>query len=71
MAKRLVLNLVVAGIAAVIFWLVPLATGTQVLLFLGSIIVFLICFAVSGSLDDSMYLGCAVSLTAQRATHDW
>jgi len=55
MAKRLVLNVikVVAGIAAMVFWFVPLATGTQVVLFVGSIVVLLICFAASSSLDDS------------------
>jgi len=36
-----------------IFGFMPLATGTQVLLFGGSIVVLLICFAASGSLDDS------------------
>jgi hypothetical protein len=54
-AKRVVLNVikVVAGIAAAVFWFVPLATGTQVVLFVGSIVVLLICFAASSSLDDS------------------
>ncbi len=55
MAKRLVLNVVkvVAVIAAIVFWFMPLATATQVLLFVGSIVVLLICLAASGSLDDS------------------
>jgi hypothetical protein len=54
MAKRIVLNIfkVIAGIAAVVFWFVPLATGTQVILFIGSIVVLLVCFAVSSNLDD-------------------
>ena len=55
MAKRFVLNVVkvVAVIAAMVFWFMPLATGTQVLLFAGSVVVLLICLAASGSLDDS------------------
>jgi len=55
MAKRIVRNVikVVAGIAAVAFWLVPLSTWTQALLFVASIVVMLICFAISANLDDS------------------
>ena len=55
MAKRFVLNVVkvVAVIAAMVFWFMPLATGTQVLLFAGSIVVLLICLAASGNLGDS------------------
>ncbi len=54
MAKRIVLNVVkgIAGIAAVVFWLMPLRTGTQVLLFAGSIVVMIICVAISNGLDD-------------------
>lgn len=43
---------VVAGIAAVVFFFMPLRTFTQVLLCVGSLAIALICFAVSGSLDD-------------------
>jgi hypothetical protein len=54
-AKKVALNIikVIAGIAAVVFWLVPLRTGTQFLLFVASMVVMLICFAISGNLDDS------------------
>jgi hypothetical protein len=54
MAKHIVLNVikVIAGIAAVVFWVVPLRTGTQFLLFSASIVVMLICFSVSSNLDD-------------------
>ena len=54
-AKNVALNIikVIAGIAAVVFWLVPLRTGTQFLLFVASTVVMLICFAISGNLDDS------------------
>ena len=54
MAKRVILTTtkIVAGIAAVAFWLMPLRTGTQFLLFVGSIVVLVICFAVSSNLDD-------------------
>ena len=54
MAKRIVLKAIkiVAGTAAVVFWLMPLSTGTQFLLFAGSIVVLLICFALSSNLDD-------------------
>ena len=41
-----------AGIAAVVFWFCPLRTGTQVLLFVASIVLFLICHAVLSNLDD-------------------
>jgi hypothetical protein len=53
MAKRIVLKAIkiVAGTAAVVFWLMPLSTGT-LLLFAGSIVVLLICFALSSNLDD-------------------
>jgi lipopolysaccharide export LptBFGC system permease protein LptF len=59
MVKRIVLKVtqVIAGIAAVVFWLVPLRTGTQVLLFVASISVMLICFAVSSNLDDKANAG--------------
>lgn len=54
MSKRIALKVVrvVAGLAALVFLFVPLATWTQVLLFIVSIAVFLICTVVSKSLDD-------------------
>jgi hypothetical protein len=54
MGKRIVLNVVkaVAMIAAVVFWFCPLSTATQVLLFVGSIVVLLICVGFSSGLDD-------------------
>jgi hypothetical protein len=54
-AKKISLNIIkaIAGIAAVVFWLVPLRTGTQFLLFVASMVVMLICFAISANLDDS------------------
>jgi len=54
-AKKVALNIikVIAGISAVVFWLVPLRTGTQLLLFVASMVVMLICFAISANLDDS------------------
>jgi hypothetical protein len=55
MGKRFVLNAVktVAVIAAVVFWFCPLSSATQVLIFVGSIVVLLICFGISNGLDDS------------------
>jgi hypothetical protein len=54
MAKRYFLKpiSVVAGIAAVVFFFMPLRTFTQVLLCSGSLAIALICAAVSGSLND-------------------
>jgi urea transporter len=54
MTKRVLLNLVktIAGIAAVVFLLAPLSTWTQVLAFIASIVVMLICFAATNHLDD-------------------
>jgi hypothetical protein len=42
-----------AGVAAVVFWLCPLRTGTQILLFVASIVLFLICHSVLSNLDDN------------------
>jgi len=55
MRKRIGLKVVkvVASIAAVVFLLVPLATWTQVLLFIGSIVVLLICSVATKNLDDT------------------
>ena len=44
---------VVAGIATLIFLFAPLATWTQVLLFIVSITVFVICTVASKNLDDT------------------
>ena len=44
---------VVAGIAALVFLFVPLATWTQIVLFIVSIAVFAICTVVSKNLDDT------------------
>ena len=54
MAKRYFLKpiSVVAGIAAVVFFFMPLRTFTQVLLCSGSLAIALICAAVAGSLHD-------------------
>lgn len=43
---------VLAGIAALVFFFMPLRTVTQVLLCVGFLAIALICFAVSGSLDN-------------------
>jgi len=53
MAKRLVLKTmkVVAAIAGVVFWFTPLRTAMQVFVFAGSVIVFIVCTAISGNLD--------------------
>src|SRR5260370_41125048 len=51
-AKRIALN-ITKVIAAVVFWLVPLRTGTQFLLFVASMVIMFICSAISGNLDDS------------------
>jgi membrane protein implicated in regulation of membrane protease activity len=55
MRKRIGLKVVkvVAIIAAVVFLLVPLATWTQVLLFIVSIVVLLIFSAATKNLDDT------------------
>jgi hypothetical protein len=42
----------IAGIAAVVFILCPLGTGTQLLAFVASIVVLLICHATLSNLDD-------------------
>ena len=57
--KRILLNIVkaIAGLAAVVFWFSPLGTATQLLIFLASIAVMLICFAVSSTLDDQANTG--------------
>jgi hypothetical protein len=54
MPKRIILKAtnVVAGIAGMIFWLIPLRTGTQVLLCIGCIAVLIICSVLLSNLDD-------------------
>jgi hypothetical protein len=42
-----------AGIAAVVFWFCPLRTSTQVLVFVASITVLLICHSVLINLDEA------------------
>jgi membrane protein implicated in regulation of membrane protease activity len=44
---------VAAGIAALVFWFVPLATWTKIVLFIVSIAVFAICTVVLKNLDDT------------------
>ena len=53
--KRMVVTAVkyLAGLSAVVFWLCPLRTGTQVLVFVASIAVFLICHSVSTSMAEA------------------
>src|SRR6266851_26510 len=53
--KRIVVTVVrvVAGIAAVVFIFCPLSTGTQILAFVGSVVVFLICHSVLSNLDEN------------------
>ena len=52
--KRLVVTTVkyLAGLSAVIFWLCPLRTGTQVLVFVASIAVMLTCHFCLSSIDE-------------------
>jgi len=54
-SKRTVLTVIkdLAGIAAVVFWLCPLRTGTQILGCVASIAVFLICHSVLTNLDET------------------
>jgi hypothetical protein len=42
-----------AGLSAVVFWLCPLRTGTQVLVFVASIAVMLICHFALTSMDEA------------------
>ena len=42
-----------AGISAVVFWLCPLRTGTQVLVFVASIAVLVICHSVLSNMDEA------------------
>jgi serine/threonine protein kinase len=52
--KRFVVTAIkyLAGLSAVVFWLCPLRTGTQVLLFVASIAVVLICHFGLSSIDE-------------------
>ena len=53
-AKRLIRGTIktVAGIAAVVFLLAPMRTSTGLLLFVGSIVVLLVCFGLLKFLED-------------------
>lgn len=53
--KRTVLTGIkgLAAIAAVVFWFCPLRTGIQILLFVASIAVLLICHVVLTELDET------------------
>jgi hypothetical protein len=53
--KRLVVTAMkyLAGLSAVVFWLCPLRTGTQVLIFVASIVVLLICHSVLTNMDEA------------------
>jgi hypothetical protein len=42
-----------AGLSAVVFWVCPLRTGTQVLIFVASIGVLLICHFARSSMDEA------------------
>jgi len=42
-----------AGLSAVVFWLCPLRTGTQVVVFVTSIAVVLICHSVLTRMDET------------------
>jgi hypothetical protein len=59
MVKRIVLNVtkVITGIAALFFVLSPVFTRTGLLLFAASIVVMLVCFAVSSNLDEKAHTG--------------
>ena len=52
--KRFVVTAIkyLAGLSAVVFWLCPLRTGTQVLVFVASIAVMLICHFGLSSIDE-------------------
>jgi len=43
----------IAGIAAVVFVLCPISTGTQILAFAASVVVFLICHFMLVNLDET------------------
>src|SRR5262249_4405671 len=53
-AKRFLVTMIkyLAGLSAVVFWLCPLRTGTQVLVFVASIAVLLICHFGLSSVDE-------------------
>jgi len=53
--KRTVLMVIkgLAAVAAVVFWLCPLRTGTQILLFVASIAVLLLCHVLLTELDET------------------
>jgi hypothetical protein len=53
--KRMVVTVIkyLAGLSAVVFWLCPLRTGTQVLIFVISMAALLICHSVLTSVDET------------------
>jgi hypothetical protein len=53
--KRVIVTAIkyLAGTSAVVFWLCPLHTGTQVFVFVASIAVLLICHFVLTSMDET------------------
>jgi hypothetical protein len=52
--KRFALNTikVVAVIAGIAFWFMPMHTAIQLFICIGSLLVLIICSIISGSLDD-------------------
>jgi hypothetical protein len=53
--KRIIVTVIkyLAGLSAVVFWVCPLRTGTQVLVFVTSIAVLLICHSVLSDMDEA------------------
>ena len=51
--KHLLAYVFLAGLSAVVFWLCPLRTGIQVLVFVASIAVVLICHVALTSMDGT------------------
>lgn len=53
--KRMVVTVIkyLAGLSAVVFWFCPLRTGTQVLVFVASIAVLLVCHFALASMDET------------------
>ena len=54
MSKRIIRGAIktVAGIAALVFFLAPMKTNAGLLLFVGSIVVLLVCFGLLKFLED-------------------
>jgi hypothetical protein len=53
--KRMMVTVIkyLAGLSAVVFWLCPLRTGTQVLIFVISMAALLICHSILTSMDET------------------